>query len=125
VILSFAVDQQLGDVVVAESIAQAQGARHGAVGLRWGGLQHGVESDAKGGVDDFFERFPEAGRALPGLGRHIGIERQGGSHTGIMMLYPALSMGRLVFRGPMSFASLSILAASIRRKFGLKGSGRS
>jgi hypothetical protein len=55
-------------------------------------LQHGVEPDAEGGIDDLLERFPEAGRALPGFGRHIGIERQGGSHAGIMMLHPALSM---------------------------------
>jgi hypothetical protein len=45
-------------------------------------------------VDDVFERFAEPGRSFARFGGDIRIERQGGSHAGIMMRWRAPSRDR-------------------------------
>lgn len=94
-ILPFGAGQQLGDVVVAEAPPQTQRARPGLIGFGGRRLQDLVESEAERGVDDFFERFAQFGRAFPGFGGHIRVERQSGPHAGIMMSQFNLSSGAL------------------------------
>src|SRR5688572_23835548 len=75
VILSLSAGEQFTDIVITKPAPQPQR----------GWLQDLLKSDAQRRIDDFFKWFAEFGRALPGFGRHVRIERQGGSHTGILM----------------------------------------
>lgn len=56
-IFSFCCGDQLGDVVITESAAQPKRARLRPVSFCRGRRQDFIESDSKGGVDDFFKRL--------------------------------------------------------------------
>ncbi len=85
-VLSFGAGEQFTGVVVTEPALETQGSRLGPVGPRGRGTQHLVEANPQRGVHNLLERLSELGRALPCFRRDIGIERQRGSHAGIMML---------------------------------------
>lgn len=84
-ILSFYASQQLSNIVVSKTLTQSQGTGLRAIrlGRRW--IQHFLQPDAERGIHDFLERFVQLGSALLCRGRDIRIERQRGSHKGIMM----------------------------------------
>gem|GEM_PF-6211776 len=84
-VLPFGRGDQFGDVVVAETPSESQGARLRTIRFRSGRDENFVQSYAKGGVDHLLEGFPQSGSTFLGFGRNIGIERQGGSHVSIMM----------------------------------------
>lgn len=77
---------QLGDVVVTVALTQTQRTRLRAVGLRGGRRENLIYIHAQRRIDHLLEGLVQLGRALPRLGGDVGIERQRGSHTGIMML---------------------------------------
>lgn len=66
-VLSLGGRNQIGDVVVAETLSQAQWARLGSVGLRRGRSENLLQANAQCGVDHLFEGLVKPGRALLAL----------------------------------------------------------
>lgn len=77
---------QFGNVVVAETTAQSHRSWLRAIRFRGGGRKNLIQAHTQRGVDHFLERFAQFGGASLCFGRNVGIKRQSGSHTGIMML---------------------------------------
>ena len=85
-IFSFGSGEKLADVVVTETPAQSERSGPGPIRFGWWGGQNFVQSDPQCSVDDFLKRFAQLSGSFFGFGGNNGIERQGGPHTGIMML---------------------------------------
>ena len=115
-VFSFGAGQQLRDIVVAESLAQSHGPRNCAIGLGWRRIQDRIQSEPQGFVDDFFNRLIELFGAPLHLRRNIRIQRQCGSHTGIMM--SSLSMSRCIICEYGMPPSGRSIACSIREPCG-------
>jgi hypothetical protein len=84
-VFPFGTGEEFADVVVAEAAAKAERAAFGAVRHGSRRSQNLVKANPKGGINDFLKRLVQPCRALSGFGGYIRVERQGGSHAGIMM----------------------------------------
>ena len=84
-IFPFGACEQLGDVVVTESPAQSHRPRFGAVRPGRRRIQDRIEADPQGGIDNLLERLAKLLRSPFRFSGYIRIERQRGSHSGIMM----------------------------------------
>lgn len=84
-VFSFRNGEQLGNIVITEPLAQAERTRLGAV--RPGGWRRKdlIQPHTQRCIDHLFERLAQLGRTFSCLVSDIGIERQCGSHVGIMM----------------------------------------
>jgi hypothetical protein len=85
VVFAFSAGEQFGDIIVAEARTEAERARFSAVWFGGGRIKDLIEAEAESGINNFFERFAEFSGTLLRFGCDIRIERQGGSHIGIMM----------------------------------------
>lgn len=82
---SFANRDQLGNIVVIETGTKTELARFGPVWLGSRRRENFIQSGPQRGVDHFFERLAQSGRAFLRLRGYIGVQCQRGSHAGIMM----------------------------------------
>ena len=85
-ILSFRAREQFGNIVVAETLPETERTSLRPVWLGWWRSQDFIKTRPQRCVNYFLERLLQFGRALLCFGRDVGIERQCGSHKGIMML---------------------------------------
>src|SRR6266404_2539027 len=85
VVLPLGACEYLGDIVITKASAKPERARFGSVPPGGRRLQHFVQANTQGGIDDVLEWFAKFGRAFLRFGRDIRIERQGSSHLVIMM----------------------------------------
>ena len=95
-IFSLRAREEFADVVVTEALAQSERPRFRAIWLGGRRREDFIKANTQRGVDYFFERFAQLGRAFPRFGGNVRIERQCGSHAGIMT--PDLKKSTHVFK---------------------------